>query len=787
MENSPSLPDRSTADSDAAVLFSGQVASSAGNTLDRLITSLPDCVWSLQILTGGGYRFRYISPTIERITGRPVSVFMSHPDIWRSVFPREDLPLVQGFFQRVLSGEIEQGSEDLRIVLPGGAERWVQLTVSLESRSPEGTVLNGILTEITASKQALLRLSAQFAASKILDAAASFEEAAPRLLQAVCDGLGWAVGEIWIASNGSGGLQPLRHWHKPSLSAHLPGGSQQSILKPAAAALWASVAGNPRPQWISDTALAAFFGMGDLFTRLHLLSACIYPVLLGEQVFAVMVFFSQERLGATDEISDTLAALSGQISQFVQRQRAEKALRDSELQIRALLNAIPDAMLRVRQDGRVLDFRPDKDNDLALPAGGSRDFSLADLGLTPDQVEGYLDAIRQAIETGEIQTREFSREFSAGTQHFEVRISRSAAEEVVCLVRNVTDQILSQEALQTSNEQLTRWVDDLEQRSREAHSINEMGEMLQICRTPQEASQVIAQFSGLLFPGQSGGVYLYNNTRNLMSAETTWGSETVELVFASEDCWALRRGRTHMTKPGTSLRCRHLGVKAADAGAASICIPMVAQGETLGLFYLSGSAAHLPERWEQLAVTISEHAAMALANLRLRESLRMQAIHDHLTHLFNRRYMEETLERELHRAGRHQRPIGVILYDVDHFKRFNDTYGREAGDALLQEIGTFLKNHIRAEDIACRYGGEEFLLILPESDLADTQERAQQIWKGLRNLNITFRGQPLGIVTVSAGVACYPQHGSTTRELIEKATSALIRAKNEGRDQVSVA
>jgi diguanylate cyclase (GGDEF)-like protein len=175
------------------------------------------------------------------------------------------------------------------------------------------------------------------------------------------------------------------------------------------------------------------------------------------------------------------------------------------------------------------------------------------------------------------------------------------------------------------------------------------------------------------------------------------------------------------------------------------------------------------------------------ANLRLQKTLRVQAVRDPLTRLFNRRYLEETFERELRRAERTRKPLGVIMLDLDHFKVFNDTFGHAAGDALLRVVGQFLLSRSRREDVACRYGGEEFVLIFPDAPLETTTRRAEQLREEARSLQVQHHGHPLGNVTISAGVAAFPEHGSTAATLLRAADEALYRAKTEGRDRVEVA
>jgi diguanylate cyclase (GGDEF)-like protein len=219
-------------------------------------------------------------------------------------------------------------------------------------------------------------------------------------------------------------------------------------------------------------------------------------------------------------------------------------------------------------------------------------------------------------------------------------------------------------------------------------------------------------------------------------------------------------------------------------------VPLVAQGESLGVLQLQfpepEEGRHDPGG-ERLIQLLAENLALALANLKLRETLRYQSIRDPLTGLFNRRYLEESLERELHRARRGKRAVAVLMLDLDHFKRFNDEHGHAAGDALLREVGGLLKNKVRGSDVACRYGGEELAIILPEAELRDAAHRADQIRDAIRRLAIQQAGQTLGSVTVSIGIATYPQHGESVEQLLSQADAALYRAKDLGRDRVELA
>jgi diguanylate cyclase (GGDEF)-like protein len=332
----------------------------------------------------------------------------------------------------------------------------------------------------------------------------------------------------------------------------------------------------------------------------------------------------------------------------------------------------------------------------------------------------------------------------------------------------------------------------LAEHARESDLLNRMVELLHACPTPEDAYTVLRGSIEQFFPDQAGAVLVIGPSRNLMEAKVEWGASGVgeKGAFAPEACWALRRGQAHVVEDsGSGLLCKHLAV---PAPAAYLCIPLLAQGDALGILHVNsppgraGPDAGLPEGKRRLAITVAEQIALALANLRLRETLLSQSIRDPLTGLFNRRYMVETLERELHWAQRRRRPVGVIVLDIDRFKPFNDTHGHDAGDAVLRELGGLLNTNSRGGDIACRFGGEEFVLILPEADLEDTRRRAEQLREAARTLRVSHRGKVLKPFTLSLGVAAFPKHGETGEALLKAADEACYRAKREGRNRVAV-
>lgn len=367
---------------------------------------------------------------------------------------------------------------------------------------------------------------------------------------------------------------------------------------------------------------------------------------------------------------------------------------------------------------------------------------------------------------------------------------------IVCFIStgtDITDNVRMEDALQESNEKLIVWVNELEERNKEILILSEMGDLLQTCIKVDEAYSVIVQSIQKLFPNYSGTLCLINESRNNVDVTAKWGNPSTDrIVFAPNECWALRRGHIHIVDdPKSGPICMHLNL-VLDGNY--MCVPMMAQGEAMGILHLqsnSPEASHshevgklIFESKQRLAMTVAEHVSLSLANIKLRETLRIQAIRDALTGLFNRRYMEETLEREMHQARRSKKDIGIIMIDLDFFKNFNDTFGHTAGDAMLRQLGIFLKSNMRGGDIACRYGGEEFTLILPDANLKNTAIRAEQIRENAKHIDVQHRGQLLGNITLSIGVAVFPEHGSTVDEVLGKADSALYQAKAQGRDRV---
>ncbi len=328
--------------------------------------------------------------------------------------------------------------------------------------------------------------------------------------------------------------------------------------------------------------------------------------------------------------------------------------------------------------------------------------------------------------------------------------------------QEITQREAAQRQLTVVNHRVGRLLDDARRQNAEITQVSELGGLLQACVSQEEAFRLIPERLRRLFPGASGSIGLLSASKNRVVSAATWGIRPTEQIFSPDECWALRRGSTHTHPRGnTASRCPHI-----LGDGDSICIPLIANSEAIGTLsieetdllnpppgarpennsryndYYFGENAHVAnahandtldaealalDHRRKLAIAVAEHIAVAVANLKLRESLRLQAVRDPLTGLYNRRYMQEFLERELHCARRKHRSVAVMMLDLDHFKRYNDTYGHAAGGRALAAVGETLLRAVRAEDVSCRYGGEEFVLILPECSLYQATVRAEEI------------------------------------------------------------
>jgi diguanylate cyclase (GGDEF)-like protein len=353
------------------------------------------------------------------------------------------------------------------------------------------------------------------------------------------------------------------------------------------------------------------------------------------------------------------------------------------------------------------------------------------------------------------------------------------------LAREVSARRKSDLAVRRNNRELVATVQQLEAFHRDGQVLSRMAELLQACAHRAEAYEIVRETGLQLFPQSSGSLFIYRESRDVLEHAASWGEgPPPEKTLAPDECWGLRLGNAHFVSPSGSIRCRH----AHEGRRSYACVPFHGQGQILGLFHIAvdvDPGSRRPVRdTEQRLQAMTDRVGPALANLKLRDAMREMALRDGLTGLYNRRYLDDVLNREIHRAERSGKPLSVIMIDIDNFKQFNDRHGHDAGDFVLSALARAITRSIRPSDLACRYGGEEFAVVLPESGLDVAAQRAEEMRLAIRNTNLTHLGQRLAAPSASFGIALYPGHGTSTQDLLKAADRALYRAKGEGRDCV---
>ncbi len=482
--------------------------------------------------------------------------------------------------------------------------------------------------------------------------------------------------------------------------------------------------------------------------------------------------------------------------------RAEKTVAASEVRFRRLFESAQDGIL-------ILDAATGKINAvnafLKKLLGYSEDEligkELWEIGLFED-AERARAAFKKLQSKGYVRYEDLplkTRDAVSKEVEFVSNVYESGGEEVIqCNIRDITDRKIAEHELARTNESLRLTIKKLAERNREIELLSEMGDSLQTCVSLEEAYRVVSRFAIQLFPGTQGALFVMKASQNCVEVAIEWGEALQgEQEFAPNDCVGLRRGRVHSAHEedlGSKLFCQHLDQPVQNY----LCAPMIAYGEIQGVLHLQcveripalageGPRVNAIDKTKQdLAGTVADYVGLAMANLKLRDALRQESVHDAVTGLFNRRYMKEALDRELRRSIRSRRPLGILMFDIDYFKKLNDSFGHEAGDVVLNAMGNFLKLQVRGNDIPCRYGGEEFLVILPRIPLDECWKRAEKLREEVKHLEFQHNGKPLPAVAVSIGIAAYPDHGSSIYELLRVADTALYSAKGEGRDRVVI-
>ncbi len=725
-----------------------------------LVEQMPAVVYTVTV--GEASMPLYISPRIEQILGYTSDEWMSNPQLWCQCLHPDDREQMSRRLENLPSHNRPFVSE-YRLLTRNQDVLWVQdAAVVIRDEDQTPILLQGVMLDITERKHTEVALRQS-------------EERFSSLIRNLSVGvtLHNAQGEVLLCNPKAWQLLGLSEGELLGITC-LP--SEWKIIYEDGSPFPYSA--HPVPQAIVTRQAVKNVLMG------------IYrPGVNREERELIWILVNAEpQLTAEGTVENVICTFSD----ITILKQVQEDLRTSEQLYRTIAHNFPN--------GTIFLF----DQNLRyLVADGQ---GLASLQLRREQLEGYTlsEALSSEIY---ISVEPLYQTALAGSERVEeieyedqiyliraVPIRNEEGDVILGMIvsQNITEQKQVELALQRANhnlaeinQRLEKSVQELEQRHRESAIINQMIEFLQACHGVEEAYGPISEFLKQLFPGCAGAVLLSDQKANKVESMAAFGELAVgELSLDFDECWALRRGQIHLANRNQSgLFCSH--VHQDPLPSASLCIPTIVQGQVFGLLYLRTQQAEgLSKGQQQLAQTVAEQISLGLSNLQLREELHNQSIRDPLTGLFNRRYLKEFLQKEVLRSQRSGQPLGIIMVDIDHFKQFNDSFGHEAGDLVLQEVARFLQRKIRLSDIACRYGGEEMTLILPEMSLEAVQARANQLCDGIRQLELSYQGKDLGRITASFGVACFPDQGLTPEAVIKKADEALYQAKNQGRNQV---
>ena len=466
-------------------------------------------------------------------------------------------------------------------------------------------------------------------------------------------------------------------------------------------------------------------------------------------------------------------------------------LKRSEANFRNTIENAPIGMAIVSPEGKYIHTNQTLQDTLGYSDAEICSKNMIDITY-PDDMSMTRDAMSKLIK-GEMRIAHLEKRYIrkdgriiwAMVSYSLIRDEQGLPVNFIIQIKDVSERVQNEEKMRQLNEKTMATLNELKLLEHDENLLNKLNRSLQICVSVEEAYPRINLIAQELFPELSGGLAVFNQSANQLETVIQWGhDQLLPKLFLPMDCFAIREANTNLVDdPQKSVPCNHY-LTTPEGGY--IGLPLMVQNELIGVIHLlAAKGKKLTQHQEDMANSFGHIVKLALANINLRASLSELTLHDPLTNLYNRRYLNEFLSRELVRIAREKNTLCVAMLDIDNFKNFNDTYSHLAGDEVLKSIGQLLARNFRKSDISFRFGGEEFSVILLNMTLDNAVQRMEQFRKQLKNTIAYYKDRPLPGITISIGVAEAPQQGATIEEIIKAADHALYAAKEAGKDRVN--
>jgi diguanylate cyclase (GGDEF)-like protein/PAS domain S-box-containing protein len=481
---------------------------------------------------------------------------------------------------------------------------------------------------------------------------------------------------------------------------------------------------------------------------------------------------------------------------------SRRAAADGEILFRSVFELAAVGIAIVEPSGRFARVNSALCDIVGYPAAELMRLSFQDI-THPDDLHADLDQL-QRLAAGDIPHYQIEKRYltRAGAEIWvNLVVARrlnpdGSTHSFVSIIEDIGDRKAAEQQraslaatlereVSSRTQELRRMVEQTQRRNEQLRTLSEAAAMLTAANGLDEVSMILGRYLPQVFPAVSGA--FYRGGAGSYESASRWGADAPdEALIERSKCWALRRGAEYRVEdPDDPLRCPHCGPTSRSSRS---CMPVFALGECVGLISLEWDGREANAAPDSLLLgTLARKLGLAITNLRLREELRRQALHDPLTGLYNRRYLAEFMAAGVAESRRRKQGLALLMIDLDHFKALNDQYGHDSGDRALVEVASLLKRSLRAEEAAFRFGGEEFIIVLRPTLLDEARLCAERLRASIARLRVGVRRggheTHLGI-TASVGVVVCAAEDAEAEALLAAADAALYQAKSAGRNRV---